>query len=120
MEIVYLETSFISLLVANPGRDLVTAGQQQSTRDWWRVRRGEFPCVASAEVVREASLGDPQEVRKRLEVLLGLTTLALTSEGASLTRALLTTGALPARAQTDAAHLAIAAAAKVDYLLTWN
>jgi hypothetical protein len=37
-----------------------------------------------------------------------------------LARALLATGALPARAQADAAHVAIAAAAKTDYLLTWN
>jgi hypothetical protein len=44
----------------------------------------------------------------------------LTAEAERFTRALLATGALPARAQTDAAHLAIAAAAKADYLLTWN
>jgi hypothetical protein len=37
MEVVYLETSFISLLVANPSRDLATAGQQQTTRDWWQL-----------------------------------------------------------------------------------
>jgi hypothetical protein len=35
-------------------------------------------------------------------------------------RALLATRALPPKAQADAAHLAIAAAAAVDYLLTWN
>ena len=86
MEIVYLETSFISLLVANPSRDLVTAANQQSTRDWWRLRRGEFVCVASSEVVREASQGDPQEVRKRLETLRELTMLGLTPEAESLTR----------------------------------
>lgn len=120
MEIVYLETSFISLLMANPSRDLVTAANQQSTRDWWRLRRGEFVCVASSEVVREASQGDPREVRKRLEILGELTVLQLNAEAERLTRALLATGALPARAQTDAAHLAIAAAAKADYLLTWN
>ena len=120
MELVYLETSFISLLVANPSRDLLTAANQQSTRDWWRLRRGEFVCVASSEVVREASQGDPQEVRKRLETLGELSVLRLTPEAEQLTRALLATGALPARAQTDAAHLAIAAAAKADYLLTWN
>ncbi len=120
MEIVYLETSFISLLVANPSRDLVTAANQQSTRDWWRLRRGEFVCVASSEVVREASQGDPQEVRKRLEILGELTVLGLTPEAERLTRALLATRALPGRAQADAAHLAIAATAKADYLLTWN
>jgi predicted nucleic acid-binding protein len=120
MEIVYLEASFISLLVANPSRDLLTAANQQSTRDWWRLRRGEFVCVASSEVVREASQGDPQEVRKRLETLGELSVLRLPPEAERLMRALLGTGALPARAQTDAAHLAIAAAAKADYLLTWN
>jgi len=120
MEIVYLETSFISLLMGNPSRDLVTAANQQITRDWWRLRRQQFFCVASSEVVREASQGDPEEVRKRLEVLRELTVLRLTPEAESLARALLATGALPARAQADAAHLAIAAAAKTDYLLTWN
>ncbi|MCX6926941.1 MAG: DNA-binding protein [Verrucomicrobia bacterium] len=76
--------------------------------------------MASSEVVREASQGDPREVRKRLEILGELTVLRLTAEAERLTRALLATGALPARAQTDAAHLAIAAAARADYLLTWN
>lgn len=32
MEIVYLETTFISLLVADPSRDLITAANQQATR----------------------------------------------------------------------------------------
>ena len=120
MEIVHLETSFMSLLVANPSRDLVTAANQQSTRDWWRLRRGEFLCVVSSEVVREASQGDPQEARKRLEAMSELSVLQLTAEAERLTRALLATGTLPPRAQTDAAHLAIAAAGKADYLLTWN
>jgi predicted nucleic acid-binding protein len=120
MEIVYLETSFVSLLVGNPSRDLVTAANQQITRDWWRLRRGEFVCVVSSEVLREASQGDPEEARKRLEVLRELTVLRLTPEAENLARALLATGGLPARAQADAAHVAIAAAAKTDYLLTWN
>lgn len=54
MEIVYLETSFISLLVANPSRDLVTAANQQSTRDWWRLHTppelmGSFAYEAGAD-----------------------------------------------------------------------
>jgi len=31
MEVVYLETSFISLLVGNPSRDLIIAGNQLAT-----------------------------------------------------------------------------------------
>jgi hypothetical protein len=120
MEIVYIETTVVSLLAANPSRDLVTAANQHSTRDWWRLRRAEFVCVVSSEVVREASQGDPQDARKRLEAMSELSVLQLTAEAERLTRALLATGALPARAKTDAAHLAVAAAAKADYLPTWN
>ena len=120
MEIVYLETSFISLLVGNPSRDLVTAANQQVTRDWWRWRRQDFLCVASDEVTQEASKGDPDQVRRRLEVLGGLAFIQPSKEAEDLSLAFRATGALPANAQTDAAHLAIATAAVVDYLLTWN
>jgi len=120
MEIVYLETSFISLLVGNPSRDLITAANQQVTRDWWRLRRQEFMCIASDEVTQEASKGDPEQVRRRMEVLSELTFVQPSKEAEELSQAFLATGALPSNAQTDAAHVAIATAASADYLLTWN
>lgn len=120
MEVVYLETSFVSLLVGNPSRDLIIAANQQITRDWWRLRRDQFVCVASSEVVREAGDGDPQEALKRLGILEQLTILPFSAEADQMMRALLATRALPPKAQADASHLAIAAAAAVDYLLTWN
>ena len=57
METVYIETSVISYLVADPSHDLLTAANQQVTRDWWQQRRIGFVCVASQEVVAEASPG---------------------------------------------------------------
>lgn len=120
MESVYIETSFVSLLVGKPSRDLVTAANQRVTRDWWRLRRAEFVCLASAEVVREASRGDLEEVRKRLEILRELPVVPVSTEVDRLMVGLLATRALPEKAQSDAAHLAIAATAKADYLLTWN
>jgi len=120
MEIVYLETSFVSLLVGNPSRDLIIAANQQITRDWWRFRRDQFVYVASSEVVREAGDGDPQEALKRLGILGQMPVLPFSVEADRMMRALLATRALPPRAQADAAHLAIAAAAGADYLLTWN
>jgi len=120
METIYLETTFISLLVADPSRDLATAANQQATRDWWMMRRELFICVVSDEVWREAGRGDSEQVRRRLEVLSRLPRVEATAEAERLAGAFLATGALPARAQSDAAHLALATAAGADYLLTWN
>jgi predicted nucleic acid-binding protein len=120
MEIVYLETSFVSLLVGYPSRDLITAANQQVTRDWWRLRRQDFFCIASDEVTQEASKGDPEQARRRLEVLKVLTFVQPSREAEDLAQAFRAAGALPPNAQTDAAHLAIATAASADYLLTWN
>ena len=66
MESVYLETSFISYLVARPSRDVIVAGHQQTTQEWWANRRSEFECFISQVVIDEASTGDATEVQKRL------------------------------------------------------
>jgi hypothetical protein len=76
--------------------------------------------VISSEVLREASTGDANEVAKCQQLVTGMPILTVTSEAERIMFALLKTGALPAKAQADAAHLAIAAAAEIDYLLTWN
>jgi hypothetical protein len=44
---VYLETTISSLLTAWPSRDVVIAGQQQATRDWWETRRTDFQLFVS-------------------------------------------------------------------------
>jgi len=72
METVYLETSIVSYLVAEPSRDLISAANQQVTRDWWQRRRPSFACLVSQEVVAEASRGDPERVRRRLPAHLEL------------------------------------------------
>jgi len=64
MESVYLETTFISYLVARPSRDLIVAGHQQITQEWWANRHSEFECRVSQVVVDEASVGDPAEAQK--------------------------------------------------------
>ncbi len=39
---VYLETSFISYLTAKPSRDLIVAGHQAITAEWWENRGHEL------------------------------------------------------------------------------
>ena len=120
MESVYLETTFISYLVARPSRDVIVAGHQQTTQDWWANRRSEFECSVSQVVIDEASVGDPAEVQKRLAIIGGLPTLAITDEANALTQAIMAAGILPPKVLRDAAHVAVAAVHAIDYLLTWN
>jgi hypothetical protein len=88
MESVYLETTFISYLVARPGRDVIVAGRQQTTQEWWVNRRSEFECSVSQVVIDEASVGDPAEVQKRLAVIGGLPALEVTETAESLAQRL--------------------------------
>ena len=120
MESVYLETTFISYLVARPSRDVIVAGHQQTTEDWWANRRSLFECSVSQVVIDEASVGDPTEVQKRLAILGGLPILAITDDANALTQAIMAAGILPPQVVRDAAHVAVAAVHAVDYLLTWN
>lgn len=120
MESVYLETTFISYLVARPSRDLIVAAHQQATQDWWANRRNEFNCVVSQVVIDEASAGDSAEVEKRLAIIDGLLALELTECADTLGQAIMNARMLPPQAVRDALHVAVAAIHAVDYLLTWN
>ncbi len=119
METVYIETTVVSYLVADPSGDILKTAKQQATRDWW-FQRSRYLCVVSQEVLDEASEGDAEQVRRRLEALAGLQRLAITADVRELAGNFLATGALPAKAARDAVHLAVATVFGVDILLSWN
>ena len=119
METVYIETTIVSYLVARPSRDLIVAGHQQLTREWWEHRRLKFACFISDVVLDEARAGNPEQAALRLEALHGFPRVAATPEAERMAAAFLE-GVLPVKAARDAAHLAIAAVGRVKYLLTWN
>jgi hypothetical protein len=116
----YLETTIPSYLTSRPSRDLIIAGHQQITREWWENRRDAFQIFISQLVVDEAGAGDPVAARKRLKVLQGLSLLDITPEVAELASSILASGKIPRKAATDAAHIAIAAVHGMDFLVTWN
>ncbi len=77
---VYMDTSVLSYLTARPSRDLVAAGRQQVTRDWWRMAPRHFALVASSLVVNEARAGNPQTApAHEVKETLGHASLATTS-----------------------------------------
>ena len=53
-ERVYIETTFVSYLTARPSRDVVVAGHQQSTHEWWDHCRADYELYASELVFQEA------------------------------------------------------------------
>jgi hypothetical protein len=116
----YLETTVVSYLTAWPSRDIVVAGHQQVTRDWWKSRKDRFDVLASELVVQEASAGDEGAARDRLDVLAGLNLLEMSTDALALAAKLLESGTIPQEAADDAMHLAIAAVNGVEYLVTWN
>ena len=44
-ERVYIETTFVSYLTARASRDVVIAGHQQSTKEWWDDCRADYQFV---------------------------------------------------------------------------
>jgi hypothetical protein len=59
---VYLETTIIGYLASRPSRELVTAANQQLTREWWDGRQKNFDLYVSPFVFDECAAGDPEAV----------------------------------------------------------
>jgi predicted nucleic acid-binding protein len=116
----YLETTIPSYLVARRSSDLRLAADQESTEEWWEKRRHDFDLFVSEIVINEVSRGDSRFAAARLAAIREIQALRDAPDAAALTKQLLAGGIIPPRAAGDAAHLGLAAAYKMDYLLTWN
>src|SRR5258705_167138 len=92
----------------------------KATRDWWNDRRQKYNLFVSVLVMEEPQRGDPVAVTDRLRPLQECKVLPFPTEAEALSRALLASRLIPAKAEADAAHIAIAAVHGIDFLLTWN
>ena len=117
---VYLETSVIGYANSRPSRDLVIAGRQQITREWFTERAQAFDLFVSQLVLNEAAGGDTSAAADRLQFLAGIPVLKITESVQDLAATLVDNGVVPKQAVEDALHIAIATANGVEYLLTWN
>ena len=117
---VYIETSVISYLTARPSNDIRVMANQNVTIDWWETQRSNYDIFISEFVVAEASLGHPDAISRRLEVIADIMELQATEEVRVLGQELIRRNALPANAEIDAYHVAIATVNGIEYLLTWN
>jgi len=116
---VYIETSIPSYLTAWRNRDIVIAGNQETTKDWW-TRRGDFELFISVFVLDEVSAGDTEAAKLRIQALEGIPEIEITEEVDMIAERLLSQASLPQKAKVDALHIAAATIGGMDYLLTWN
>ncbi|HQX52865.1 MAG TPA: type II toxin-antitoxin system VapC family toxin [Planctomycetaceae bacterium] len=120
MDTVYIETSIVSHATSRPSSDIQIAAIQHQARTWWTMERPNFEIVTSQLVIDEASAGDPLAAADRLNLLAGLPTVPINDEVRALARAIVSASMMPAKAVADALHVAAAAVAGIQYLLTLN
>jgi len=119
--LVYLETSVISYLVGWLNqRSILVAHNQEFTREWWSLRRSEYELFSSAVAVNEAMKGEAPLAKERLNFLAETRLLDVTDAATALARELLRRTRIPAKADVDALHVAVATVHGMDYLISWN
>ncbi len=118
---IYIETSVISYCTGRASRDLVIAGRQQSTQEFWpQLLSGNLLPHVSALVVKEAGKGNPEQARMRLDAISSFPILSTIPEAERLAQAILNSRGIPEEYPEDALHIAIAAIAGMNFIVTWN
>ena len=117
---VYIETSIPSYLTARPSRDVRAAAWQQIIGQWWDEARAAYDLFTSELTLVEASAGDPEAPKRRLESIKDIPELEIDEEVQKFAEQLIAEGGVPDTAEADALHIAVAAVHRMDYLLTCN
>ena len=118
---VYLEASFFGYLMNQSVTLPHIVIRQTETQRWWEKEAPKHDLFVSSYVLKEVAAGEPEEANRRIDVCKGIPMLTdKPQEVESLARQLLSAHALPEKASTDAAHIAIASVHGMDVLLTWN
>ena len=107
-------------MAAKPSRDIIVAGQQLITQNWWENFRSKYHLYISDLVIKESSEGDKIAAEKRLQYLESLNLLEIDERVINLSKKLMNTGIIPQKAVEDSIHISVATIYEIDYLLTWN
>lgn len=84
------------------------------------MRRKSHELFTGLLVLDEIAAGEPEMARRRLDIMAGVSIVDLTPAAEALAETILRSGILPASADSDAAHIALATVQRMDILLTWN
>lgn len=120
MDTVYIETSIVSHATARPSADPVTAALQDQAKRWMAEQRPFFDVLTSQLVIDEAGIGDVDAAARRLKMLDGIPILPVNPDANTVADEIIRRSMMPTSARIDALHVATAALASVQYLLTQN
>ena len=120
MDTAYIETSIISHATAWPSSHPATAVLQDQAKRWMADQRPLYNVVTSRLVVAEARSGDPDAAARRVAMLADIPVLEENPDIDTVADELIAKSLIPASARLDALHVATAALAGVQYLLTQN
>lgn len=120
MDTVYIETSIVSHATAWPSSIPATAALQEQAKRWMDEQRPLYDVVTSQLVIDEASMGDPDAAARRLAILEGIPVLPVNPDADTVADEIIGRSVMPPSARIDALHVATAALAGVQYLLTQN
>ena len=120
MDIVYIETSVVSHATAWPSSDPSTAVLQDQAKRWMDEQRSLYEVVTSQVVIDEATMGDPDAASRRLQMLDSISIVPVNADADTVADEIVSHSLMPASARIDALHIATAALAGVQYLLTQN
>lgn len=119
-ESVYIETTLVSYYTSNLSRDIIILAHQEVTKDWWPMAIRRYNIFISEIVIEEASLGDPEASKRRLEEIKDFPHLELNEKVEEMAQIYVERLNIPEKSIRDAIHLAVACVHNIDYLVTWN
>lgn len=119
-ESLYLETTVVSYYTSRPTRDIIVLAHQEITREWWPKAIKRFDIFISEVVIEEASMGDLEAAKKRMEEIKNFPHLELNDKVEETAKIYMESLEIPTKSFRDAAHLAVASVHNMDYLVTWN
>lgn len=117
---VYIETTVVSYYTSHTSRDLIIAGHQQITQQWWENYLQNCEPFISEIVHNEISHGDKEAAAKRIQAVHKFSFLTISKEVLNLAQLYYSELDLPEKARLDAVHLALGVYHGMDFLVSWN
>ena len=99
---------------------MVIAGHQQATQEFWPLLGTQLSPYVSALVVKEAGQGNAVLAKSRLDAIESFPVLRTTRAAERLAARIMDAHGVPREYPEDALHIAVAAVAGMDFIVTWN